>query len=178
MVSSVSLQICQLREERLIERDSLSGSADCMFSVMDAIPSPIQTLLDLFATTLGDVRFADLDAQTLARVAADVQAAAAIVVAAQVALDEARETLQERQETLLQQAQRAVAYARVYAESDETLAERLDAIALPKPTRRTRTNVDALVLSPENEAARRPRGRPRKVLASEPAPDVLLLTAK
>src|ERR1700728_3770304 len=98
----------------------------------DANPSPIQSLLDLFTTALADVRFADLDGQTLARV--------------------------------------APAYARVYAESDEALTERLGAIALPRGTRRVRATGDTLVLSPDPEPTPRPRGRPRKQNASEPLP--------
>jgi hypothetical protein len=144
---------------------------------MDAIPSPIQSLLDLFASALVEVRFADVDAQTLARAAADVQAAAAVVSTAQAALDDARHALQERQESLLAHAQRAVAYARVFAENDEALSERLGAIALPRPARRARSNGEALVLSSAPEAApARPRERPRKV-APEPQDDALLLAA-
>jgi hypothetical protein len=145
---------------------------------MDAIPSPIQSLLELFATDLAEVRFADVDAQTMTRAAADVQAASVIVAAAQAALDDARQVLQERQEALMQYAQRAIAYARVYAESDDALSERVNAIALPRPARRTRAGTDALVLSPEPAGApARPRGRPRKV-APEPVHEELLLTAK
>jgi multidrug efflux pump subunit AcrA (membrane-fusion protein) len=136
----------------------------------DAIPSPIQSLLDLFTTALADVRFADVDGQTLARVAADVEAAIAVVSSAEAALASAREALQERQEALLQQAQRALAYARVYAESDEALTERLGAIALPRGTRKGRATGDTLILSPDPEPAPRPRGRPRKQNASEPLP--------
>ena len=150
---------------------------------MDAIPAPIQSLLDLFSTALVEVRFADVDAQTLARAVADVQAAAAIVSTAQAALEDARQALQERQETLLQYAQRAAAYARVYAENDEALSGRLGAIALPRSTRRARSSGDALVLSSDPPAApsRRPFSetrRPRKVAATEPAEDALLLTGK
>jgi hypothetical protein len=135
---------------------------------MDAIAAPIQDLLTLFTTALADVRFGDVDAKTLARAAADVESAADVVAAAQAALDSAREVLQERQEALLQQAQRAVAYARVYAESDDALTERLAAIALPRPARRARASGEALVLSPDPEPAARPRGRPRKVRPEEP----------
>jgi hypothetical protein len=145
---------------------------------MDAIPTPIQTLLDLFATTLADVRFADVDAQTLARVASEVDAAAAVVASAEATLASAREALQERQDALLLHAQRAVAYARVYAENDESLSERLSAIALPRGARRTRASGDALVLSPDPEPAPRPRGRPRKPQEPAPAPDALLSIGK
>ncbi len=151
-----------------------------MFSFMDAIPSPIQSLLDLFATALVEVRFADVDAQTLARAAADVQAASLVVANAQAAVDEARQALQERQETLLQHAQRAAAYARVYAETDEALSDRLSAITLPRSTRRARSNGDALVLSSDPPASLpRPRGRPRKAAAKPPSGDgALLLSGK
>jgi hypothetical protein len=150
-----------------------------MFSPMEAISPAIQSLLDLFGTALEDVRFGDVDAGTLARVATDVQSAAAVVASAQTALDQARDVLHERQEALLAQAQRAVAYARVYAESDAALTARLDAIALPKSSRRARTTGDALVLSTESDAARRPRGRPRKAASSAgAAPDALLFTGK
>jgi hypothetical protein len=158
-----------------------------MFRPMEAISSPvapsIQDLLDLFATALDDVRFGDVDAKTLARVAADVHAAAAVVASAKTALDEARDILHEKQEGLLAQAHRAFAYARVYAESDAALAELLDAITLPKSNRRIKTNGDALVLSGgregEREATRRPRGRPRKANGgAEATPDALLFSAK
>src|SRR5580658_3696475 len=94
-----------------------------------AIPAPIQTLLDLFMSCLADVRFADVDGLTLARHAAEVEAANDAVAAAQLALDATRETLQEKLDALLHQAQRALAYARVYAESDEALTHKLEAIA-------------------------------------------------
>jgi len=140
-----------------------------MFSLMSAkaIPAPIQTLLDLFTTCLADVRFADVDGQTLARCAAEVDVADDAVAAAQSALDSARETLQEKQDALLHQAQRALAYARVYAESDEALGGRLEAITLPRVTRRSRTE-DALVLSATPQPTPRPRGRPRKARVAEP----------
>jgi hypothetical protein len=132
-----------------------------MFSPMTAIPAPIQTLLDLFTTSLVDVRFADVDAPALARLASGVEAAAEAVSDAQAALDATREALQERQDALLQHAQRALAYARVYAEGDASLSERLDTVNLPRATRRARAE-DALVLSADAEPVARPRGRPRK----------------
>jgi multidrug efflux pump subunit AcrA (membrane-fusion protein) len=133
-----------------------------------AIPAPIQTLLDLFTTCLADVRFADVDGQTLARCAADVEAAAETVATAQLTLEATREALQEKQDALLQQAQRALAYARVYAESDEVLSGRLEAVSLPRAARRSRVE-DGLVLSSASPLPTpRPRGRPRKPRVAEP----------
>ena len=128
------------------------------------IPAPVQALLDLFTTSLADVRFADVDGQALARCATEVESAAEAVALAQSALDAAREALQQKQDALLQRAQRALAYARVYAEGDETLSGRLDGVSLPRPTRRSRAE-DALVLSVDPQPSPRPRGRPRKAPA-------------
>jgi multidrug efflux pump subunit AcrA (membrane-fusion protein) len=127
----------------------------------------------LFATSLADVRFADVDGQTLARYAADVDGSAQAVAAAQSALDAAREALQAKQDALLQQAQRALAYARVYAEGDETLSGQLEAVTLPRVTRRSRTE-DDLVLSAAPQPSPRPRGKPRKAPA---APQTLEMIA-
>jgi multidrug efflux pump subunit AcrA (membrane-fusion protein) len=142
-----------------------------------AIPPPIQNLLELFTTSLADVRFADVDGQTLGRCAAEVESAAITVASAQAALDAAREGLQQKQDALLQRAQCALAYARVYAESDETLSGQLDGVSLPRSTRRPRV-VEGLVLSTEPQPAPRPRGRPRKVRPAEPTVEALTLPAE
>jgi hypothetical protein len=128
----------------------------------------VQALLDLFATSLADVRFADVDGPSLARCASEVEAAAQAEAVARAALDAAHLALQEKQEALLQRAQRALAYARVYAESDPGLSASLEAIGLPRATRRA-TAGDALVLSTAAETSPRPRGRPRKRPAAEPS---------
>lgn len=135
---------------------------------MTATHPAVQALLDLFATSLADVRFADVDGPSLARCAAEVEGAAQAEVVARLALDAAQFALQEKQEALLQRAQRALAYARVYAENDPTLAASLDGIGLPRATRRASVG-DALVLSTASETTSpRPRGRPRKRPPAEP----------
>ncbi len=136
---------------------------------MDAVPPSIRAALELFETALVDVRFANLDAKTLARAAADVHAVASVVASAQAALDSARSALQERQDVLLEQVQRAVAYARVYAENDEALTQRLNAITLPRAGKGARVKDDAaLVLSSAPNPPARSRGRNRKAVSSEP----------
>jgi hypothetical protein len=136
---------------------------------MSAIPAPIQTLLDVFSASLTDVRFGDVDGKTLALCAADVESAANALAAAQSALDAAREIVQEKQDALLRQAQRALAYARVYAEGDDALTGRLEAVGLPRAARRARAEDAPLVLSSAAlQAPPRPRGRPRKIPVAEP----------
>jgi hypothetical protein len=131
-----------------------------MFSPMEAIPHAYQAVLDLFASSLPDVRFGDIDAQTLAKAAAEVQVAAEQLLLAQAAFDEARLALKLRQEDLGQHVQRAWAYARVYAENDEALSAQLRTISLPRQSRRT--PAEALVLSPGPDPAPAPRKRSRQ----------------
>lgn len=146
---------------------------------MSAIPSPVQSLLDLFASDLSDVRFGDVDATTLSSAAAEVETAAEALSAAQAVLDEARAKLQEQQDTLMQHAQRALAYARVYAEANASLAARLDAIALPRAAKRARAEGDVLVLSSDDpQPPRRPRGRPRKHPLPAPASSPAFVAAE
>jgi hypothetical protein len=99
---------------------------------MTSLPSPVQSVLDLFQGPLSNVRFADIDAAGLANLATEVEAAAAEVQQQEEKLAELRQGLAQRQEALLVLAQQALAYARVYAENDEPLLEELSRISLPR----------------------------------------------
>jgi hypothetical protein len=99
---------------------------------MTSLSPPLQSLLELFKGPLGNVRFADIDAEGLANLAAEVEAAASEVQRQEGQVAQLREALIDRQEALLQLAQRALAYARVYAENDEALLEEVNRIALPR----------------------------------------------
>jgi len=99
---------------------------------MTSLSAPVQAVLELFQGPLADVRFADVNAASLATSAAEVEAAASAVAELDAKLVELRQSLAERQEVLLQLAQRAVSYARVYAEHDEALTEQLARITLPR----------------------------------------------
>jgi len=143
------------------------------------LPFPVQSLLEIFNNELADVRFGDMDAKGLADLAAEVEAAAHHVITAQAALDAAKAKLGEQQEAMLARAQRALAYARIYAETNEPLRARLDAIALPKPSKRATAKLEEAPASAEGspkadgevEATKPRRGRPRKAetAAEEPA---------
>lgn len=99
---------------------------------MSSTPEAVQAVLDLFKGPLSDVRFADVDASGLESVAVEVERAAGAVQEQETHLAALRLSLGERQDALLSLAHRALAYARVYAESDETLSARLNAISLPR----------------------------------------------
>jgi hypothetical protein len=120
----------------------------------DPIPAPVHELLTLFTAELGDVRFPDVDASVLATAAASVHAAAEVVARAEADLAAARAALASSQDELLGCAQRAHAYAQVFAAESPELVARLAAIALPK-ARRPKVVDDA--------APPRRRGRPPKV---------------
>lgn len=139
------------------------------------ISPPIQALLELFDGQLRDVRFADLDAAALNALATQVSEAAQGVAAKQAALDEAQAALQERQGALLQQAQRALAYARVYAESDAELGAKLDAIALPRAPRRPRVEAppapaDSVRAAPAEPESAEPQGDENEAAIAPAAP--------
>jgi hypothetical protein len=99
---------------------------------MTSLSAPVQSVIELFQGPLSDVRFADVDAAGLANLAAEVESAASAVAQQEARLTELRQTLVDRQDALLLLAQRAVAYARVYAEHDEALSEQLARITLPR----------------------------------------------
>lgn len=120
----------------------------------------IQSVLDLFKGPLADVRFADIDAAGLTRLAAEVEDAAAEVSEHEAKLAEFRQGLAERQEALLVLAQRALAYARVYAENNDELLEELNRISLPRASKPRKPSVakasgssEPTALSPEVQAA-------------------------
>jgi len=135
------------------------------------IPPAVQQVLDVYETNLPLVKFGDLEATVLSKAAEEVVLAAAALERAEAALETARAALQEKQESLFQKAQRALAYARVYAEGDTGLAARVEEISLLRSPRRT-PKVEGGPSAPAVQAPPR-RGRPRK---SEPTAGVLDLS--
>lgn len=97
-------------------------------STTDPIDPLLVELLALFAGPLANVSFPDVDHTTLSALADRVRTAAADVEAARTSLDQREQALEEAQSALLVRGRRALAYARVYAESDEQLRSSLDAL--------------------------------------------------
>ncbi|GMU07554.1 hypothetical protein [Corallococcus caeni] len=131
----------------------------------DSISPALRALLELFATDLADVKFPDVDTAVLGESAAHVREKAEAVARAQAALDAARQALNESQESLLQKGQRALAYAKVFAEDDAELGAKLEAIHLPRPVRKAGgAQVEPVNAAPGNDDnAPRRRGRPPKL---------------
>ena len=87
--------------------------------------------MDFFRAELASVQFPGVDANVLDAASARVTAASEAVRRAEAELDAARATLQAAQDEAAQKAQRALAYARVYAQDDAALLARLDELASP-----------------------------------------------
>ncbi|WP_225413730.1 hypothetical protein [Stigmatella hybrida] len=137
----------------------------------DPISPSMQDLLKLFGQELAAVKFPDVDRGVLEEAAARVKQKADEVAKAQAALEAARQSLYEGQEALLQKGQRALAYARIFAEEDAELSAKLDTISLPRPVRKASRVEGTLVqdtqaAAPGEDAAPRRRGRPPKARAS------------
>ncbi len=97
---------------------------------MTHITQPVLSVLELFKGPLAAMRFGDVDAEALAALTSNVEGAGVEVAAAEAKLSELRQRLALEQEALLALAQRALSYARVYAESHEELLPALNGISL------------------------------------------------
>lgn len=87
-------------------------------------------MIDLFGEHAGALCFPDVDHPILQALAAELRQAAAEVERQERALAQARQLLDERRETLRARAERGLAYARIFAQDDAALRQRLDAIEL------------------------------------------------
>ncbi len=103
----------------------------------DPVPSAVQEIVDLFVSEFASLRFGDLEPTALAAACEEVKAVAANVIRAETELENVRAMLAAKKDALLHDAQRALAYARVYAENRPELGSRLERIALPRPPRRS-----------------------------------------
>ena len=102
---------------------------------MTSLAQPVQAVVTLFEGPLAGVRFGDIDAAGLSKLAAEVTRAASELEQREAALTALRQELAQRQDALLALAQQALAYARIYAEGDEALLAQLTDIALPRATK-------------------------------------------
>ncbi len=107
----------------------------CSVATMTSLSSPLQAVISLFSGPLHGVRFADIDADGLSSLATEVESLGSEVESLDAQLTNLRDALAQKQEALLALAQQALAYARIYAESDEALTAELNEIALPRATK-------------------------------------------
>lgn len=131
-----------------------------------AIPSGLENLIRLFESELARVAFPGIDAAVLTAAADRVRAAAAEVARCVAALDVARAELNSMKDELATKGQRAMAYARIYAEDLPELQERLDSLTLPRLMRRGDDADGTLGGVGAGGPISRRRGRPRASTAS------------
>lgn len=138
-----------------------------MFSIPMLPADPAAHVLELFATDLRNVPFPDVDHTSLAAAHEAVQAALREVAEAEAMLEAAHQALIARQEELAHKASRGLAYAKIYAEADDALADKVAMIAaLPGLSGRARKTSSDAAASP---AAPKRRGRPAKTQPGQAA---------
>lgn len=126
----------------------------------DPISPFVHGVLGLFDGTLSDVRFPDVDRDSLSALAAAAREAQCEVEALEAALEAARARTRGAQELLGEHAGRALAYARVFATGQPELEEALAALRVPAKTEVRETKTASSSGAIEGEGKR--RGRPRK----------------
>jgi len=114
------------------------------------LPPFARDVLALYARALADVRFPDLDLASLEAAAERVYAAQAAAEARRKALQAAEEEVAAQELGLAALAERALAYARIFATGNAALSAEVVAIARPSAG------------EPEEPGLARKRGRPRK----------------
>ncbi len=98
----------------------------------DPIPGAVQEVLELFASDLADVRFPNVDHETLDALADAVRVEARELEEARQLVVQARARLAQRQESLMQRACQGVAYVRVFAAGDDALQRRVEELAVAR----------------------------------------------
>lgn len=100
--------------------------------LIDVTPTLARQVIDLYAEELAEVRFPDLDLSALLYTQAELHAAQLEVERVEAELADKRAELERRSQALVAKAERALAYARIYAQGDEQLAPRLAEIGRRK----------------------------------------------
>jgi len=127
---------------------------------LELLPTDLQQLLQLFSS-LPDVRFPELEPTGLQVAVAKVKEKHLELAALEAQREKVRLALEEEQEALLRKGHRLHAYLKVYAEHDEALALKVNALSLP------RLRKPAVVAEGEPVPAPKKRGRPRKPSSTE-----------
>lgn len=142
-----------------------------MSAPSDALDPSLRELVELFAGPLATVSFPGVDGRRLGTLAAQVESDTAELARLDAAAAALRQRLSDARDDLLQRAQRALAYARVYADGEgpAELAAQLDALVLPRTRSQRPAPAQTATAAAAEPTAPRKRGRPRK----EPQPTTL-----
>jgi multidrug efflux pump subunit AcrA (membrane-fusion protein) len=135
--------------------------------LIDATPTLARQVIDLYSVELADVRFPDLDLSALLYAQTELHASQLEVERVEAELADIRAQLEARSQALLAKAERALAYAKIYAQGDEDLAPRLADIGRKRSANASAAHTQS---SPGLIAAPKRRGRKPK---TEEAPEEL-----
>ena len=135
--------------------------------LIDATPTLARQVIDLYSVELADVRFPDLDLSALLYAQTELHAAQLEVERVVAELADKRADLESRSQALLTKAERALAYAKIYAQGDEELAPRLADMGRKRSTQGTNTQSPS---SPGLISA--PKRRNRKLKPDEAPEDL------
>jgi hypothetical protein len=133
---------------------------------LDLLPADLQQLLQLFSS-LPDVRFPELDPGSLQVAVARVKDRQLELLSIEAQRDAVRLALEEEQETLLRKGHRLHAYLKVFAEHDEALAVKVNALSLPRLRKPALPRAEAVVVEGAPVPEPKKRGRPRKTSATD-----------
>lgn len=97
--------------------------------VADPVSPSIKALVELFKNELAAVTFPGVDGAMLEQLIGDVQRNTHAVVQAEAAVEAARAALRDSEEALAVKSQKALAYARVYAEDRPEIAAKVDVVS-------------------------------------------------
>jgi len=100
--------------------------------LIDVTPTLARQVIDLYSEELAEVRFPDLDLSALLYAQAELHAAQLEVERVEADLADKRAELEVRSQALVAKAERALAYARIFAQGDDQLAPRLGEIGRRK----------------------------------------------
>ncbi len=98
--------------------------------LLQPIPSTVRQLVELFGEALTEIQFPDVTHKKLTELCKEVETSASALKEAQAQVAEATIALEETQTALLKRAKQALAYAKVFAEDDVDLSDRLAEISL------------------------------------------------
>ena len=130
----------------------------------DVTPTLARQVIDLYTDELADVRFPDLDLSALLYAQAELHAAQLEVERVEAELADKRAELELRSQALVAKAERALAYARIFAQGDEQLTPRLADIG----RRRSNLSNQASQTTSATGTITAPKRRGRKPKSEEP----------
>jgi multidrug efflux pump subunit AcrA (membrane-fusion protein) len=139
--------------------------------LIDVTPTLARQVIDLYSEELAEVRFPDLDLSALLYAQAELHAAQLEVERVEAELADQRAELEVRSQALVAKAERALAYARIFAQGDEQLAPRLAEIgrrkgSLNQPTQTASSS--GLIPAPKRRG-RKPKSEEPEELFTEAA---------